>query len=313
MAKKKIPLSLSAALILTLAGAILLSLESQLAMQGKSLCKTRGCEIVGQYLRLGEPFLIAGGAAFLWLLALMFFFAIRYPRRLISLPLFALMPALAFDGALIGFQVFTIEQTCLICFGVAALLVVITLLYSISRKNLYIIIVGVLIWTGGFTANSIMIMPKPSGAYHAMSIVRQQAVDQSIPARATMTMVFSVDCPACLDVVSYLADNPIPEVNWHFASVDRSPESLRRLGYFLALAENSANIFKALEQSKTKTVPDQIKFNPAAIKKHNEKTLSFLANMGINTVPVLIIEHSDSRKEIISGREEIIQTLASRK
>ncbi len=309
MEKKKLSISLKIAQLLTIVGALILSVESRLSMQGRSLCRTSGCEVVGHYIRFGEPLLVAGGALFLWLLGAVFFFFFRYPKQLSSLPFLFLLPCLAFDGALIGFQVFTVQRICLLCFGVALLLCCITLLYSVSRRSWLIFLAGSLVWTGGVTASGIIEMPEPSGAYNSMVLIRQQAIGPTEHPDLTMTLVFSMNCPHCQEVISYLAKHPLPGINWRLAAIDQDTESLRRLGYFLQLAGNTSNIFTALHKSETGPVPRETIPKTATIKQHNKKALSFLVNNGTNSIPLLIIEHSKRKREYISGTREILAVL----
>lgn len=312
--KTKTPVSLWAALAVSLVGAVVLSLESWLALQGKSLCQTGGCEIVGHYIRFGETLLTAGGAVFFWLLALSFFFLVRYPRPLAWLPWLLLIPALAFDGALIGFQVFTIQRVCQLCFGIAALLIIITLLYSISLKSLRLVVIctGLLAWTGGFMANGIVMMPEPSGAYQNMAIVTKEAeADSSSPDKpaTTLTLIFSTHCPACQELVSFLTDKPLPSVTWRFAAVDQNPEAIRRLSHFTALAASINNPHQALNASKLTENPELSGLSQQAIRKHNRKTISFLSNLGINTIPTLVIDKHAGHLEILTGKAKIVKAI----
>ncbi len=110
-----------------------LSLEVLLqVVYASSLCTTTSCQVVGEYVKFGELALIKAGAAFFWLLWLLLFFAHRYDKKWlwgsITLLLFG---ALAFDGALLGFQFVGLKENCLICIGVG--LALFTSLFMLAR------------------------------------------------------------------------------------------------------------------------------------------------------------------------------------
>lgn len=311
MKRKKTPW-LIIAQIITLIGAVVLSYESYLSMGGQSICTTSSCEIVGGYIRIGSQILVVAGALFFWLLALVLFFASRYPAgRFAILPALLLFPALAFDGALIGFQFLTIREACQLCIGVAVLLLAVTILYSISRKSWLIVLTGLLAWSGSFAAGGIIDIPAPSGAYSSMVLIKQHGEADALKNQTTVTLILSMNCPHCINVVAWIADNKLPPVNWKIAFIDKDKRSIQRIEAYIQLARETGNIFAALEESKNETEPTGNDFvlDPSVVKEKSQKTLAFMSNVGATSVPFMIIKHSPSRSEHISGAGNIIEAL----
>jgi len=297
---------------LALTGAVFLTIETYLNLHGSSLCKTSSCEAVGHYIRFGEATLVKGGAAFFWLLATAVFFARRYPAALTWLPSTLLFAALAFDGNIIGFQVFTIKRFCLLCFSVAAALGVITVTYGVYRNRKEIIIAGLIAWAGGFAGSGIVEMPEPTGAYDSMVITRQEAAAAG-RAALTMTLIFSMNCPHCEKVVAYLAEHPLDNVNWRLAAIDLDEKSLGRLDSFLREAPKDENIFSALEKAKKlKTPPKPTIAKARLLTRRARKALTFMGNLGITGIPLLIIEDAGNERTILSGDASIIKALQKR-
>ncbi len=100
-------------------GAIFLSIGTYLSTKGKSFCKSSACDIVGSYLNMQESLLLAAGAVLYWVLVLVMFLQKRYqhfPSLVLAL---CIIPALAFNGALIGYQFFTLKEHSVLYLGTA--------------------------------------------------------------------------------------------------------------------------------------------------------------------------------------------------
>lgn len=297
-------LSIAAALI----GALFLSVESNFSLKGSSLCSTEACGVVGSYLKISEPFLVAGGAGFFWLLALVLFFAGRYPK-LRYLPLFLLAPALAFDSGLIGFQVFSIGRFCLLCFLVAALLLIVAVLNCLAARDSLILITLILIWGGGFGVQAVLTMPPPKAAFANMVFFAHQAnVASERQTDDKLTLIISMHCSHCLDVVDYLAHHPPNGYTLLLASVDQDQEALHQLEFFLQRMPASANPYQLLTEIKKGGNIGSLAVR-ASLPIQTKNSLNFLSNLGIVSIPALWVEKSPSDKRIITGSENIIDFL----
>ena len=293
--------------IFSLLGAITLSVESWLTTRGLSLCTTTGCEVVGNYIRFGEPVLIALGAGFFWLLSLVFFFTYRYPQPLRSVPLLFLYPALAFGGALIGLQYFTINQKCILCYCVASVVVLITLIYLIRWKNKTLLMCALLIWAGGFTAGGIIEMPEPVDAYNTMIFYQKQPEQITSKQTPKITLIMSMNCTHCFHVIEYLAGQNTSGIIWRLASIDQDKASLQRLSSFLEQAPHTNKPFALLKEIETKPAPEATKI-PKALRVNTKKARTFLANIDTHSIPLLFVE-SSADKKIINGSQHIINFL----
>jgi len=295
-------------LLITVAGAAALSLESYLSLHGKSLCKTEACAIVSKYLTISEPLLICTGALYFWILALVLFFAARYPK-LKYVPLFFLAPALAFDGSLIGFQVFTIQQKCILCFSVAGLLILITLLFCFSRKSFVTLICFILVWLGSFGVNNFIAIPAPQGASSNMTFFstdHKNLTDTKFSPQ--ITLIFSANCPHCLKVISFLADNYPADIDINLASIDSDRTSLSNLSFFIRQAPKAPNPFELLRSIK-ENHSNTIEPIKKGLKIKTKNGFNYLSNLGITNIPVLIVELTNKEKKILIGTEKIIPFL----
>jgi len=295
-------------LLLAVLGAIVLSLESYLTLYGKSLCKTDGCQIVSNYISISEPLLITFGAVFFWILSALFFFSNRNPDKLQPFVIVLLLLTLAFDGTLIGFQVFTIQQTCVICFATATVLILIALFYFIQQRLYTLLLCSIFIWLGTFGANSILVMPAPQGAYYNMSFVSLAGTDNPVNDHPQMTLIMSMSCPHCLEVIKFLSKNYPLSQTLRLATTDTDPQTLGKIESFLQQAPQSHNPFKLLKEIKESST---IEVKPArkGLEAKAKNSLNFLSNIGSTSIPVLISEQTNNEKRIIIGSSEIISFL----
>lgn len=306
MASIRLDRQTAISLSLSLITAIFLSLESYLELRGLSFCKTEGCQIVGRYLKISESLLITVGAFFFWLLSLIIFFSTRYPKHLKAIPYLVLFPALAFDGAIIGFQIFTIQKPCLLCLSVAASLIIVSGFYFFSHRNTLLVICCILVWLGAFGANALLDVPEPIGSPTEMILFQQT---NSAKQDATeLTFIFSMNCSHCFEVISYLALYPPANITWKLASPDQDDLSLQKLTEFQMKAVQSKNIFQTLKEVEmAKKLPSFQ--NLKEVRHRSKKTLTFLANIGFNSVPLLIVHSSDTEERFLSGAKEILNYL----
>lgn len=293
------------ACIFCLIGALGLSTESILSLLGKSLCRTTACEIVGRYLVFGEPLLITAGALLFWSLTLLLFFNYRYPERFSRLPFLVLAGAMSFDGSLIGFQFFTIGQKCQFCITVAGFLFLVSLLFCLARRKIFLFTFLLLAWLGGFASHGIIEMPEPGGAAKLMTFYTKRSTTVPPDQAVVKTLIFSMECPHCLQVIDRLATMDTNASTWRFASVDRDKNALMKISSFINQAPQTNNPFQLLKEIKEgQTTQTSIRND---LYKRSKKALSFLSNMNINGIPTLIIKKSEDERQILTGSEAIIK------
>lgn len=294
--------------LLSLATAVGLSLESYLALQGKSLCRTQACEVVGTYLRIDESLLVLGGVLFFWALFITLFFSSRYPKYLKFFPTLLLLPAVAFDGAIIGYQIFTIQQKCYLCLAVATSLILIATLYFFLQDKHILFMSILFIWISSFLANSLIEMPEPTLARSQMIFFQQdfskRNTSENVP---EFTFIFSMNCPHCHEVISYLSDNKPKVSKWKFAITDQDNESLRKLSAFIDESKASDNPFRLLKNA----IPIVQGSSISDLKYKSKKTITFLANMEFNSIPLLIVKESETEEKLLLGSPAILEYLKS--
>jgi hypothetical protein len=208
---------------------------------------------------------------------------------------------------LIGLQYFTINQRCILCISVASLLGLITLIYLLRWKNKMLLMSTLLIWAGGFTAGGIIEMPEPVDAYNTMIFYQRQAEQITSKQAPKMTLIISMRCPHCLQVIAYLDKQNTSGIIWRLAAIDQDSASLKRLSSFLAQAPHTNTPFALLKEIETKPVPAAAKITKA-LRINTKKARTFLVNIGTRSIPLLFVE-SSANKKIIIGSQHIINFL----
>lgn len=295
-----------AAITVSVAAATLLSIESYLEPQGASLCMTAGCDIVANYIRVKEVLLVTGGAAFFWLLALSIYFSHRYAKLSPIFPLALLTPALSFDGSLLGYQVFTIGKYCLLCHLVAYTLLITSFLWSLSIKKIQIFVCLLFCWLGGFGSQGIIEAPLPADTGQKMILLETRSpADSTIAKKPTVTLFFSMHCPHCMELIASFESMNLAHINWKFANIDQDKESLQKIAEFMERAKKERDVFSLLlgikkAQAKNGYGKQTLKL----IREKNRHTLQFLTNLGVNSIPVVLIDKANKSKLILQGKNE---------
>ena len=296
---------IKASIFLSLLGASFLAVESYLNLLGTSLCKTAACEIVGSYLNIKEQLLVAGGSVFFWLLTLALFFSLRYPQRFGRVILLFMTPAVIFDGALIGYQIFSIKQYCTICICTAVLFLLVIMLCCWAYNETFLLVCVLLAWIGAFGANSIMARNVVSGDTNSMILIGKNAYAATLEnPPPTITIIFSMDCPHCLELISYIGESRHDMLNWRFASVDQDDVALGKIAAFVQRAPTDDNLFFLLRDIKSASPKENInKKSVDSILEKNKAAFSYLAHRNINKIPVLIIQKSENEQTILTGSD----------
>lgn len=300
-------------ILIALIGAISLSIESVLALKGKSLCQTTACTAVANFLKINESLLIAGGAIFFWLLFGCLFFSIKYPKKLRLLPLIILGAAVSFDASIIGFQFFSIQKYCVICIAVALSLLFTVVFYCLYTKDFFIIVLFFCLWIGAFISHALIRLPPPQSASSQMTFYTIEERNSSATKQVQKTtLIFSLNCSHCLHVVDRLANTYPIDFPLNLVSIDQDRASLAKLSHFVEKANTQENPFDfLLELKKNESTPPSI-VNREIIKM-NKNGLNYLSNLGIKNIPVLIQDIDSNHKNVIIGSNNILSALDSSK
>lgn len=290
---------------ISIISAIALTIESFLSLIDKSLCPTTACKTVGTYLTVNETLVVGLGAVAFWVLTLFLYFAERYPKQIQTIPLFMLTIAIAIDSSLIGFQYFSIQQKCILCVSVALSLALVTITYSLRVRRYLLLTILVLVWISGFFIHSIYTLPTPQGAYNKMVFYSSQTKVEAIDSYPKYTLIFSMNCPHCLDVIDYLKRTPTFYDSFNFATIDKDQKSLMKISHFLREVPESQNPFSLLLDLKRNNDRKAIPINKL-LKVSGVNTVQFLSNLAINSIPVVIVEPTHNEKQLFVGSEAII-------
>lgn len=294
------------ALALCLGGVVGLGLELYLASHGKSLCPNSACEVVGGYVRIGEPALLFFGAIFFLLLGGALFCGRRFPERpwLAESPTLLIGGAMAFDGTLLGFQFVTLEQLCVICISVGSVLGLIAIFYGLGRRRWLFILLALAAWGGGFLGSAVLQAPEVPNPGQQMAFYSRPAkVATERPVK--MTLIFSLNCPHCGQVLEYLAQKNPAGVEFHFAVIDADEDTLRKIAYFQAGSAQTQNPFQLLLEAKGRPAGAG-EAMPAKLPEAARQARIFLANLNLKFIPVLLVEPADNQRLLLSSREQIV-------
>ena len=300
---------LHALFILTSAGLALDLIFRQAG--GVSLCPTEACQLVGEYVRIGEAGLVFMGLVFFLGLWLIYFFARRYNRAwLWGAMTLILMGALAFDGSLLGFQFAVIQEQCQLCIAVGIALLLLLILYALVRGKAFIFLAGMVVWLGGGAAGAMLEQPANSSPanYRLQDI---QVLRWSGPEPEDWPrfyFFFSLHCPHCSEVLIHLAlEEEAPKhYIWNFIPLDTDPGDLKKIAALRAMENlDDANpFFEILRMEQYPGVPD-IEV-PRDLEEQIEKARNFFRARGFRGVPLTIIEQSPGVKITLTGAENAL-------
>jgi uncharacterized membrane protein len=290
----------------------LLSLEVWLQVAHQSsLCTTTSCQVVGEYVKFGELALIKAGAAFFWLLWLLLFFAHRYDKKWlwgsITLLLFG---ALAFDGALLGFQFVGLGEQCLICIGVALALFISLFLLARIQNSRLLALLGIAIWCGGFAANSVLNFSSKTPPLEECSFYEWGGEEES--KGPEMYLFFSLHCSHCAEVMANLAVNLPGQVRWRFVTTDGRDEDLQRLAHVLAAKNLEKNPFLEVLRIEAEEEVEPVEV-PEGLEETIARARTYFVNNGFTGIPVLIARENARRQITLRGSNGIMEYLREKK
>lgn len=307
------------------------------AVRHTSFCTTSSCDVVGEYIRFGEGNLIKLGAVFFWALWSLVFFAGRYDKIWLWSPAALIfLGALAFDGALLGFQFVALREQCLLCIVVAVVLFTGLFLFAWVRRSLLLACLGIAAWCGGFTANSVLDLDVIPPTIHSTAFLSLENADNGtisasadgsingtanasanntaqVPANGTRypehVLFFSLHCDHCAKIMLNLSVNTetLPG-NWRLASVDNKEDDLHRLAHILAAPEATRNPFLATlrVESLDSVAPIDI---PDNLRQTVREARTYFKTKGYLGVPILIVTERPGWEVVLRGEVSIMRYL----
>ena len=304
---KKTGYSYSTILLHVVMGIILIGLGLDIYLRvstGGSICPTEACAIVGDYVKISELNLVALGLTFFALFWGVYFFASRYDKKwLWSGALLLILGALAFDGAILGFQYFTIQQECHLCFGVGAALLLVLLLFAMVRKDVIVLMLGICVWLGGAAGGSILNIPD-----RAPQLEQLRGITWSGPEAGQWPRFyyfFSLHCPHCTTVLVNLAQNEPRDYNWTLLPLDTSPGDLRKIARAMETDMQEKNIFQEIVRLEQSRVPPDVEV-PENLTGKIEQVRAYFRGNRFSGVPLMIVDERPGRRLILTGGSDIL-------
>lgn len=262
------------------------------------LCATAGCQLAGQSLRMGEiPLLVLGIIFFALLSVLAYFYLHRGSRWMGNLLNILICGGLAFDSALLGYQFLVLQAMCQICIGVGAALGLIFFLQTAACKKAVLILMGMAIWLGGFSAMAVLDLTPPTPDF---STAIQFKTGNSTADGPTYHLFYSNYCDQCESVLTILAATNPQYVSWTISCADTDTASLSRLAGVWNTRNATSNIFAALLSAK-KAALSSIPI-PSDLRQSARNVRTYLINKGYTGVPLIIATQGKHQKTIVEGK-----------
>ena len=291
--------------------ALILSADIWLKLARKtSLCTTHSCQIVGEYVRFGETFLIVLGGSFFCILWLFLFFACRYDKKwLWTIVLTLLFGSLAFDGGLLGFQFLALKERCALCIGVGLALFFSLISLAWFRRSVTIVVLGLAVWSGGFTANSMLKFIPKIPKLSEVTVLSWH--DKEVRNWPEFHLFFSLHCGHCSKVMANLAINNPGEFKWFLIPLDHRPEDMQKLAHLFNLAKKSKNIFRDILKFESEEEVEPVKV-PEELEVKINSARQYFKSLGYKGVPLLIVREKPGVMLTLVGEKRILDYLKQR-
>lgn len=289
-----------------LVAALLLSIEFGLQKAGTGgLCPTTGCALVATFVKYGEIIFIALGVLFFWLLTVLLFLE-KYLKktRLRMLVTILLAAGLAFDGGILGFQKFGIQEACILCYSVGVALFLTLFAFGWSRRSLATVVLGVAVWSAGFSSQALFKFPERTPD---LSQAVMTSFQPAQPDGRQIFFFFSLHCDKCNGVMASLAAYPPQGGEWHLIPLDTQPEDQRKLSALLGHPLAAVNPFSAILILENESAPD-VAVVPKAVEAPR-KGRTFMRNSGYHNIPLMLVQETSTRRVYLEGREAILNYL----
>ncbi|MGM0645925.1 MAG: hypothetical protein ACQESV_05980, partial [Thermodesulfobacteriota bacterium] len=266
---------------------------------------------VAQYVRIGEPALVVLGAIFGWTLWGLVFFARRYPYAwLWGAVGTVLAGALAFDGALLGYQFLGLREQCFLCLLVGVGLAVTLVLVAVVRRSWAMLFLGLAVWVGGFAAQGTLRIDPDVPRLEQTAFLRKEGDASTAPLR--LHLFFSLHCGHCSELAANLAVNQAwQKAYWTLSATDTGMRDLRRLAHIRRESREAKNPFVVLLRVESQqSVPEGAV--PEAVREASENTQRFFQYKNWRGVPVLVAREGLGKEVTLTGAESIMRYLAQK-
>ncbi|MGD8993154.1 MAG: hypothetical protein PVI00_16975 [Desulfobacterales bacterium] len=246
-------------------------IAAQIAIQlitGSSLCLNAGCEMVEHLTTLSPLYLNILGL--IYFLVLFWLLLNLKPTFWLDIDVIGLVlvSGLAFDAALMAYQIFIARTLCSYCLIIFALMVILTLLYGLRQLAMGIAILGAI----GLSFSILTFFPiGAKSKTYSLKAAAYGVKSCSSPTKE-IYLIFSSDCLHCQKVIETL-------------------NNCNSCDLYL----NPINPIKSLNLS-------GLELNQQFSPEINRLILKVL---GIDTVPVLVVKEAESY-QFIRGQETII-------
>lgn len=109
-----------------------------------------------------------------------------------------------------------------------------------------------------------------------------------------------------MELISFIEESNHDVLNWRFASIDQDIDAIHKILAFGQRAPLSHNLFTLLKDVKNAD-PHSLHSKKSKsidlITKKNKFTYSYLTNLNIDKIPVLIIQRSENEQIILTGSD----------
>ncbi len=252
--------------IFALFGAFVAGLQIGLFLiRGEPYCPNEGCRTVDDLTAISQNTFNFIGVLYFLFIALLSFRWAKNPLPNALLRLF-LLSGLAAEGVLLGYQAFYAGEYCAYCLLILFLIVCMNIFAGLQQTLAGVVILGTIL-----TLFSLLTWtPHPSGQMPLTLENGTFAVRTCNAPNRRAYLVFSKDCPHCHTVLDALEQCTSCEI--HFNPIERIP-------------------------------PDFLPGLTPTLAYHPEINVSALRILGIDTVPVLVVENPDGFSFIMGDRE----------
>lgn len=280
------------------------------AVRHTSLCTTSACDVVGEYVRFGEGNLIKLGATFFWFLWCLVFFGGRYDKKWIwGLASILLFGALAFDGAILGFQFMGLKEKCLLCILVGSALGIGLCLFAWVRRSLLTAFLGMAVWCGGFAANAVLDLNVVPPAITDTALIYYETAPDNAPQHV---LFFSLHCDHCAKILANLSVNAknLPG-KWHLSCTDNKEEDMYRLAMILASNATKDNPFLEILRIETLEKVDPVPV-PEDLRQTVRTARAYFKMKGYQGIPLLVVMERPGWEMVLRGETNIMEYLRVR-
>lgn len=229
-------------LMIALFGIAYTFIELVMNLADGSLCTTDGCRVVDSFARYGEiPVLLIGLVFFAGVSAL-FIYRLLLQRswrpKLLRLPIIGdsaekvlvfidamLISGLAVEGYLVGFQIVSARAFCHFCLGIFAIIVILTISYSIIYRR-YTALVAILSFASVLFITFLINVPNAPVDLKKIASEKIGAGNSDI----TGYIFYGKECSQCEDVIQYCHRETLQDVIIYLCPADKCEAALRTFG-----------------------------------------------------------------------------------